>query len=116
MNITYELELPIPVQVPGSTIKYQFFTVGGDISFGIFVRDNANNQLLLNGDSNNSSEEVPNKKDNENDNDGENNNNEEIEFLKHERLPSHLETISGEFTLNSSVSSNCILIFSWMNH
>ena len=36
--VTYALELPIPVNLKGSTIRYSFTTEEGDVNFGVFFR------------------------------------------------------------------------------
>ena len=91
--MTYALELPIPISLKGSTIRYSFTTVEGDVSFGVFMRkpdDTAQGTTADNG------EEA-----------------EEEELQPLTRVDSHESPVSGSFLVTEAPS---VAVIVWDNN
>jgi len=88
IEVTYDLELPIEVAVPGSRVKYAFSTDGGDISFGLYIQPPGASQNKNAGTE------------------------EDVELLEITRVKSDIDPITGTIT----IPSPCTLLFYWDNH
>ena len=91
--MTYALELPIPISLKGSTIRYSFTTIEGDVSFGVFMRkpdDTAQGTTADNG------EEA-----------------EEEELQPLTRVDSHESPVSGSFLVTEAPS---VAVIVWDNN
>jgi len=88
IEVTYDLELPISITIPGSRVKYAFGTEGGDISFGLFIQPPG---------------AAKNSKNNEED---------DTELLEITRVASDKDPITGTITIPAA----CTLLFYFDNH
>ncbi|GMI17729.1 hypothetical protein TrLO_g14833 [Triparma laevis f. longispina] len=93
--VTYALELPIPVNLKGSTIRYSFTTEEGDVNFGVFLRKVDEKGVGGKGGGE----------------DGEENEEEELQPLT--RVDSHISPITGSFLVTEAP---CIAVVVWDNN
>ncbi|GMI62659.1 hypothetical protein ScalyP_jg2648 [Parmales sp. scaly parma] len=107
VQVTYDLELPIPITIPGSKIKYAFGTENGDISFGLFIQDAASASTKASASASASASANNNAKTNHNAN-----TNADIELLELTRVDSHMDPVTGTITIPEA----CVLLLYWDNH
>lgn len=118
--MSYDLELPIPVLLPGSTVEYSFDTVNSDISFGVFLRRSVNPAANAAVDTGADSKvggniplAVPTQSFQNRPSEQAAEQQTEEELLPTSRVDSHLSKVSGSFKV---IHAPCVAVLAWDNH
>ncbi len=106
--VQYSLELPIPITINGSTIRYAFGTDGADISFGIYFRkisststDAAHSLVAPSSEAS-----IPPRPASPSTDD-------DVALVPPSRVDSHLSPISGSFVITEEAP--CVVMLCWDN-